>query len=77
LPREIQFLVSDDGVSFSLIRTIPQEQIVKQKGVLEEILPITKAKYLKVIVKNFGTIPDGKPGSGNAAWLFIDEISVE
>lgn len=77
LPKEIQFLVSDDGVSFTLIRTISKEQIVKKNGVVEEILPITKAKYLKVIVKNFGTIPDGKPGAGNAAWLFMDEISVE
>lgn len=77
LPREIQFLVSDNGISFSLVRTISQEQIAKQNGVMVESLPKTTAKYIKVIVKNYGIIPDGKPGAGNASWLFIDEISVE
>ncbi|MEZ4839732.1 family 20 glycosylhydrolase [Flavobacterium sp.] len=77
LPREIQFLVSDDGISFSLIKTVLQEQIAKQKGVVVESFSKTKAKYLKVIAKNYGIIPDGKPGAGNAAWLFMDEISVE
>lgn len=77
LPKEIQFLVSDDGISFTLVRTISQEQIAKQNGVMVESLPKTTAKYLKVIVKNYGIIPDGKPGAGNASWLFIDEISVE
>lgn len=77
LPREIQFLVSNDGVSFTIIRTISQEQIAKQNGELVESFPKTTARYLKVIVKNYGTIPDGKPGAGNEAWLFMDEISVE
>jgi len=34
-------------------------------------------RYLKVVVKNFGTIPDGNPGAGTPAWLFVDEIEAE
>ena len=37
----------------------------------------TNVQYVKVFVKNYGLIPDGKPGAGNAAWLFIDEIEVD
>lgn len=77
LPREIQFLISDDGKSFQHIRTVSHDIILKQNGVIVENLPQSKAKYFKIIVKNYGIIPDGKPGAGSAAWLFIDEISVE
>jgi hexosaminidase len=35
------------------------------------------ARYIKVIAKNYGMIPDGKPGAGNKAWLFADEIQVD
>ena len=29
------------------------------------------------VAENFGKIPDGKQGSGNNSWLFVDEISIE
>lgn len=36
-----------------------------------------KCRYIKVVVKNYGTIPTGNPGAGNPAWLFVDEIEVQ
>lgn len=33
-------------------------------------------QYIKVVVKNFGEIPAGKPGAGHKSWLFLDEIEV-
>jgi hexosaminidase len=36
-----------------------------------------KTRYLKILVRNYGTIPSGKPGAGNGAWLFIDEVLVD
>jgi aryl-phospho-beta-D-glucosidase BglC (GH1 family) len=36
-----------------------------------------KAKFIKVIASNLGKIPEGNPGAGSNAWLFIDEIGVE
>ena len=33
-------------------------------------------RYIRVYAKNYGIIPDGKPGAGNKAWLFVDEIEV-
>ncbi len=35
-----------------------------------------KCRYIKVTAKNYGIIPVGNPGSGNPAWLFVDEIEV-
>jgi hexosaminidase len=34
-------------------------------------------RYIRVYAKNYGVIPDGKPGAGNKAWLFVDEIEVQ
>ena len=34
-------------------------------------------RYIRVLAKNIGIIPTGKPGAGNPAWLFVDEIEVE
>ncbi len=34
-------------------------------------------RYIRVYAKNYGIIPDGKPGAGNKAWLFVDEIEVQ
>jgi hexosaminidase len=35
------------------------------------------ARYIRVIAENAGKIPEGKPGAGIDAWLFVDEIIVE
>ena len=36
-----------------------------------------KINSLKIIIPNYGIIPEGKQGSGHKAWTFIDEIIVE
>ena len=33
-------------------------------------------RFVKVLVKNLGTIPEGNSGAGNKPWLFVDEIEV-
>jgi arylsulfatase A-like enzyme len=35
------------------------------------------ARYLRVRAGNFGSLPDWHSGSGEAAWLFVDEVVVE
>lgn len=34
-------------------------------------------KYLRVIAKNYGNLPDWHPGKDTPAWLFIDEIAFQ
>ncbi len=46
------------------------------KQVLQPAEPKT-CRYIRVYAKNYGTIPSGKPGAGNPAWLFVDEIEVQ
>ena len=36
----------------------------------------TKARYIKVIAKNYGKCPTWHLGSGGQAWIFSDEITI-
>lgn len=76
-PKEIQFLVSNDGVNFQSIQIILQKEIEFKKGKVVVEFSKTKAKFIKIVAKNNGIIVDGKPGAGSNSWLFVDEISVE
>ena len=79
-PGIIDIYLSNDGVSF---KESPNEE--RKKEVPGEITrymdatfyPAASARYIKVVAKNYGTIPDGDPGAGNKAWLFVDEIEVK
>ncbi len=42
----------------------------------QSILSNRSIKRVKLLVPNYGIIPEGKQGSGNKAWTFIDEIIV-
>jgi hypothetical protein len=36
-----------------------------------------KARYVKVIAKNFGKLPEWHQGFGGDAFIFIDEITIK
>jgi hexosaminidase len=77
LPKEIEVLISDDGVNFKSVKKVEWDYIKNFERNVELTFKKVKTKYVKVIAKNFGKIPAGKPGEGDDAWLFVDEISIE
>ncbi len=77
IPKSIKLFISDNGKDFKEIKSIPQSEIDKVNGIMKINLPKQSAKFVKLTVENLGTIPDGFPGAGNKAWLFIDEISIQ
>lgn len=76
-PKEIEFLVSEDGTNFQSLRRVNIEEMEVMKGKVVVTFPKIKAKQVRVIAKNNGIISDGKPGAGSNSWLFVDEISIE
>jgi hexosaminidase len=77
LPEYIEVLTSNDGKNFSSAGK--SSEFVKDTltmGWITLSFPKQSARYIKVVAKNYGVIPDGKPGAGNKAWLFADEIQV-
>ncbi len=77
LPNKIEISTSIDGIEY-ILRGQANEDEIKQFG--KDILihiEESKARFVKVKAFNYGKIPNGKPGEGNGAWLFVDEIGVE
>lgn len=79
-PGIIDIYMSNDGVNF---KESPNEERGKEipgeisRNMNATFYPAANARYIKVVARNFGIIPDGKPGAGNKAWLFVDEIEVK
>jgi len=76
-PRKVTFEVSEDMIQFEVVGVFTAEEIQKSKGEINLYCNKKNIQFVKVTVENFGIIPNGQPGSGNKAWLFADEITVE
>lgn len=79
LPREVEFLVSDDGVNYTLVKSI-KNQFDDHTGD-PKIVPFSTAvnagcAYVKIIARGYERCPEWHPGKGNRAWMFADEIVI-
>lgn len=76
-PRRVEVLVSDNGSDFTSVYSLSKEYLDPANRLVKMKFDRVKTRYVKVVAENAGSIPDGMPGAGNPAWLFVDEISVE
>jgi len=78
-PLTVEVFVSSNGTDFTSAG-LTDDFKIKTKGLETGTMKVEFAeknsRYLKVVVKNWGKIPDGDAGAGNKAWLFVDEIEV-
>jgi hexosaminidase len=78
LPAYVEVLISMDGKTFTPVgRSAEFVKDTLTMGFLTVRFPAQAARYIKVVAKNYGNIPEGQPGGGNKAWLFADELIVE
>lgn len=82
LPREIEISCMPYIDTTVITRHAPIEtftfKVADEKNIQEIVLPKQmNCRYIRVVAKNTGIIPSGNPGSGEKAWLFIDEIEVK
>lgn len=78
LPTAIQMLISDDGKTYYPFQKwdiTEQNQTKVQR--FEWMFSSVKTRFVKIIATHAGTIPSGKPGAGNPAWLFVDEVELQ
>lgn len=76
LPKSAEINFSTDGSKFHLVKEIKSDEIQKSKGKISTQFKKEKVRFIKFIITNAGIIPDGNPGAGSPAWLFVDELSV-
>lgn len=74
-PEAVEIFASADGIKYT---SIGKAEIDRSNGARFAKLKLNPAniRYIKIIAKNRGKIPAGKPGAGENAWLFCDEIII-
>jgi len=89
LPRTVDFFTSSDGIKYTVVGADNAQLILPDgtethHGSIEapqgrkqfETRGTMKGRYVRIAVQHSGKIPEGFPGAGNPAWLFLDEIEV-
>ena len=73
-PSSVSFFFSVDGSNFQLL----QKDVVASgsKNLIYKVDAPVRARYIKIRAGSPGIIAQGKPGAGNKAWLFADEIEI-
>lgn len=74
-PQSLDVSVSDDGLHFKHVSHSTTAGRKDLRWLVSGIGGI-KAQYIKIVAKNHGKIASGKPGAGENAWLFCDEIMI-
>ena len=79
-PDEMEVCNSSDGVNYQPFATLPVTTEVAKEGnfVFREKFEVpVSTRFLRIVVKNPGKLPEGLPGAGYDSWIFMDEIVVE
>jgi predicted alpha-1,2-mannosidase len=79
-PDYVDFSFSNDSKNFTKLKRIENDFSLKQKGSFTKEFQLNKtlkARYIKMIAKNFGDCPEWHLGAGGKSWIFIDEITIE
>ncbi len=81
-PKSVQYYSSTDSVTWTLMEEVPsthssQNLTVSTARFETKQLPTTPIRYIKMVVRNFGVMPDWHEGRGNPTFFFIDEFEAE
>lgn len=76
-PQYVEVFMSIDGKEFTTAgKSSTFRNDTLTMGWITVPVPKKQTRYVKLLAKNYGVIPDGQPGGGNKAWLFADEVQV-
>jgi predicted alpha-1,2-mannosidase len=80
MPTEVYFYTSKDGKKFKLAgkkthQIGNDDYELSVNNLIQSVN--TQARYIKVVARNFGTIPTWHLGAGGEAFIFIDEIWIK
>jgi len=77
-PSAVEIFIGENENSFKPMGSSTDFiKITGANGTITVNFEKSRARFVKVLVKNWGKIPAGFSGSDGTAWLFVDEIEVE
>jgi hexosaminidase len=77
LPSQVEIFISLDNIDFVKVDLQPSISEINGKYNYHYAVNKLKAQYINIIATCAPRIEPGKPGEGNNAWLFSDEIEVK
>jgi hexosaminidase len=81
LPAALEFAVSENGKDFVKVAEVPNDVSPRQAEILikefDGSFSPRRARYVRVLARTIGAVPDWHFGAGGKAWVFADEIVVE
>jgi predicted alpha-1,2-mannosidase len=81
MPAEVVVSVSSDGREFREVARLAHDVSDDAEGIhlrdLVADVTVVEARYVRVLARSYGTIPDWHPGRGDGAFIFIDEILID
>lgn len=79
-PKEVDFFTSDDGKTFTLIKTVTTGIDIKDLNIQTQQFKAdlnVNARYIRIIARQYGALPDWHESKGQPSYIFADEISIE
>ncbi|WP_428329575.1 GH92 family glycosyl hydrolase [Mucilaginibacter sp.] len=79
-PKEVEYWTSDDGVNYKLTTSVSSKIDIKDMNVKTQDytgLLNTNTRYIKVVAKQYGPLPEWHVAKGGLSYIFADEIIVE
>ncbi|NCD72004.1 GH92 family glycosyl hydrolase [Mucilaginibacter agri] len=79
-PKAVQVLISDDGKNFKPVATVNTKVKADDLTVQTQNFSVPigiSTRYIKVVAKQYGPLPDWHESKGNPSYIFADEIIVE
>lgn len=78
LPKSVEVFTSEDSISWQSFKLFPVNgKWPDERTITVGLQPKTKARFIRILLNNYGKVPEGRPGAGSNTWLFADEIEVE
>ena len=79
-PKYVEYWTSADGVNYKLAATVNTKVDIKdmQSQTQDFVAPINlNTRYIKVVAKQYGPLPEWHEAKGEQSYIFADEIIVE
>jgi Glycosyl hydrolase family 20, domain 2/Fn3 associated/F5/8 type C domain len=80
LPTNVEVSISSNGKTYESVQKVELDATMNDEIIMQAVGVGTgqvKTRFIKVVAKNYGKLPEAHSAKGNNAWLFVDEISVE
>ena len=79
-PKKVSYFASNDGVNFTKIyesdSQMPDNDYEVKIQEFKNERENFKARYIKVVAKSYGKLPEWHLSAGYNSWIFIDEIEI-